>query len=360
LGARFDSSELVEVPILIAFVSIVQELVVKVQIGIELARRPEVVRAIGRIARTVVYFVQFQVVQRVNSSHQIALAVFAQRSSHLVQLVQVALLVEAQIVLGRRVERNGFGLSDEVIIAILVLFHATIGHSANQLARGELEIGQTSRNDVVCPFAHTRIARCAHVQIERAVCFEQRLVEQVEVWIVKTNETRLILRVVDEQINRVDGECDIEIERIARLDRLNRAVSVLTCEQLELVFECHVVRFACIQVHAEQEDLFARVVQRVQMKQVGHELVCVLQLAHVELVVIDVQMKAERIELDVAIQNESALFGQGLLVHERRGATISARCLVGLLAQCVVVVQVVKVNVVRDERLQVAWRWRVG
>jgi len=77
LGARFDSSELVEVPILIAFVSIVQELVVKVQIGIELACRPEVVRAIGRIARTVVYFVQFQVVQRVNSSHQIALAVFA-------------------------------------------------------------------------------------------------------------------------------------------------------------------------------------------------------------------------------------------------------------------------------------------
>jgi len=186
LSTRFDSSELVEIPILTGFVSVVQILVVKVQIGIKRARRPKVVRTIGRIARTIVYIVQFQVVQRVDSPYQIALTVFAQRSSHLVQLVQVALLIEAQIILGRRVKRDRFGLSDEVIIAILVLFAASIGHSAYQLARGELEIGQTSRNDVVgsLRFAHTRIARGAHVQIERTVRFEKRFVEQIEVRIV--------------------------------------------------------------------------------------------------------------------------------------------------------------------------------
>jgi hypothetical protein len=135
---------------------------------------------------------------------------------------------------------------------------------------------------------------------------------------------------------------------------------VLTCEQFELIFERHVVRFASVQIHAEQEYLLARVVQRVQMKQVGHELVRVLQLTHVELVVIYVQMKAERIEFHIAIQNESSLFGQRLLVHERRSAwrSVSTCALVALFAQCVVLVQVVKVNVVRDERLEIAWRWR--
>ena len=131
LSTRFDSSELVEIPVLTGFVSIVhQSLVIKVQSGIKVARRPKVVRTIGRIARTVVYIVQLQVVQRVNSFYQIALAVFAQRTSHLIQLVQVALLIEAQIVLGRRVKRDRLGLPDEVIIAILVLFGASIGHSA--------------------------------------------------------------------------------------------------------------------------------------------------------------------------------------------------------------------------------------
>ena len=135
---------------------------------------------------------------------------------------------------------------------------------------------------------------------------------------------------------------------------------MLTCEQFELIFERHVVRFACVQVHAEQEYLLARVVQRVQMKQVGHELIRVLQLTHVELVVIYVQMKAERIEFHISIQDESSLFGQRLLVHERRSAwrSVSTCGLVALFAQCVVLVQVVKVNVVRDERLEIAWRWR--
>lgn len=75
LSTRFDSSEFV--PTLSGFIAIVQILVIKVQIGIEVARRPEVIRAIGRITRTIVYIVQFQVVQRVNSSHQIALAILA-------------------------------------------------------------------------------------------------------------------------------------------------------------------------------------------------------------------------------------------------------------------------------------------
>jgi len=95
---------------------------------------------------------------------------------------------------------------------------------------------------------------------------------------------------------------------------------VLTCEQFELILERHVARFACVQIHAEQKYLLARVIHRVQMKQVGHELVRVLQLTHVELIVINVQVKTERIEFNIAVQYEPSLFGQRLLVHERRGA----------------------------------------